>query len=492
MRIALAGIAIESSTFTRIVAPLDRFLVFRGQDLLDYYDWPARLGAAIDGVEFVPLLSATASASGPVDPAVYDALEAEIRAGLEAAGPLDGVYLDMHGAMNVLGRDAAEERFVRMVRDVVGDIPISLSMDPHGNMSRELVDLIDLAAVHRHAPHIDTWQTRERAVANLINVVRSGRKPLKAWVRVPVLLHGERTSTVVEPGNTVFGALLPAIERYGLLDAGIWVGFAWADEPRNSAAVLVTGYDRTAVLASATELARSYWDARDGFVIVSDLDGTIDEAYDHLLGDPAGRVMISDSGDNVTAGSTGDITFALEHALAREDLMASGLRLLFAGIWDPAALDAAKAAGVGAVLDRSIGAAVDDRYGAAVAGPWTVEELIEDRNFPGTISGARLSGRGVEVSVQHERAFFVDPLYPGFPVPHRPGMARFDPSPYDAVIVKNGYIFPSQRAYTATHFMAVTPGGTDLDLDRLPIERWSRPMYPLDRDFDADLGAVIL
>jgi microcystin degradation protein MlrC len=491
MRIAIAGIHIESSTFTRITTPMDRFIVYRGQEMLDHYDWSTRLGDVVEGVEFVPIVIADASAAGPVEPDVYDALEAEVVAGLAAAGPLGGVYLDMHGAMNVLGRDDAEAAYLRAIRGVVGDLPISLSMDPHGNVSRDLLELVDLATAHRHAPHIDTWATKERAVENLIAVIRDGRRPVRAWVPVPVLLHGERTSTVVEPGKTVFGRLLPAIDEYGVLDAAIWVGFAWADEPRNSAAVLVTGYDAEQAAACAAELAESYWAARDDFVVVSEHVGSFDEALDLVL-ETSGRVWISDSGDNVTAGSTGDITYAIEHALARTDLAERGKRVLFAGLWDPATLDAAIAAGEGAVLDLAIGAAVDDRYGAPVPGPWTVEALVPDANYPDRTAGARLSAHGIEVTVQSERAFFVDPAFPEFPVPDRSGMAWLDPTPYDAVVVKNGYLFPPQWPFVDAHVMAITPGGTDLDFDRLPIERWSRPMYPLDTDFTPDLTPVVL
>jgi microcystin degradation protein MlrC len=276
-----------------------------------------------------------------------------------------------------------------------------------------------------------------------------------------------------------------------VLDANLWIGFAWADEPRNSAAVLVTGDDLAGITACAAEIARSYWDARDDFAVVGDRNGTIDEAYDFLLAEgTAGTTFISDSGDNVTAGSTGDITFALRRALERDDL--AGKNLFFAGFWDPGALAAAHDAGVGAVLDRAIGAGVDDRYGDPVAGPWTVVELIEDRFYPGEIVGAVLTGRGVTVSVQSHRAFFADPLHPAFTIEKRPGIAWSEPVGADAVIVKNGYLFPSQWAFASSQFMAITPGGTDLDFERLPIERWSRPMYPLDTDFEPDLGVVIL
>jgi len=490
MRIAVAGIHIESSTFTLHVTRLDDFTVLRGQRLLDSFDFAGWLGDELnDQIEWVPIVHAITGASGPVAPDVYDALEAEIVAGL--VGDFDGVYIPFHGAMNVLGRERAEERLVRAIRTAVGERAVlSASMDPHGNLSRELAELLDLAACHRHAPHIDNVQTRERAVVTLVDAISRGEKPLKAWARIPVLLPGERTSTVVEPGATVFGRLLPAIERHRVVDANLWIGFAWADEERNSAAVLVTGYDPAAITTCAAELADAYWAARDDFVIVTDHSGTLDEGLDFVEAGAATPVFISDSGDNVTAGGTGDVTFALRALLGRPALLASGRRFLFAGFVDRDALATAVAAGEGATLELAVGAALDSRYGAAVDGVWCVERLITGPG--GRVDGALLTDGPVSVTVQWARDPFVDPADPAFPSGVTAGVAFVDPGGYDVVVVKNGYQFPSQLAHAGSSFMALTPGGTDLDFDRLPIARWSRPMFPLDRAFSPDLTPVIL
>jgi microcystin degradation protein MlrC len=493
-RIAVVGIATETSTFTRDRSPLERFSLTRGDEVFRMYDWDTRFPDLAD-IEFVPGLVATVNAGGPVDPEAYDVLESEIMDWLVAEGPWDGVYLHMHGAMAVEGRDAAEERFVGRVRDIVGpDVVLSMSMDPHGNLSRELASLVDLAAAHRQAPHVDRWDTRERSVRNLVHVLRAGRgMPVKAWVRVPLLLPGERTSTVVEPGRTVFGRMIPAIERYeGVLDANMWIGFSWADEPRNAAAVLVTGWDRADVVACARELATEYWAAHEGFQIVADHYGTWEEALDFALADVPRPTYLSDSGDNVSAGGSGDLTFALQQTRARADVAASGLEFLFAGLVDPDTFDAALAAGVGATLERAVGATVDDRFAGPVPGRWTVERFIdgvygEDRPVAAVLRDGRIS-----ISVQWARRYFVstsDPAFAGYPMP---GLAWFDPAGYDVVVVKNGYLFTGQALAAASAFMAITPGGTDLDVDRLHYDRVTRPIWPLDDGFDPDLEPVLL
>jgi microcystin degradation protein MlrC len=473
----------------------EHFSIHRGEELLSLYDLAAWVPDT--EVEWLPVMRAHGGAGGPIVPAAFDSFVTEIVDGLAALvaeGPLDGVYFDLHGAAHVADRDRAEEELLGKIRAVVGpDTVISLSMDTHGNFSQELAEYVDLAVCFRHAPHIDAWAIRERAVKKLIEILKDGRRPLKAWVRVPVLLPGENSSTLVEPAKTVFGAIIPAIEKCGVVDASLWVGFAWADEPRNGAAVMVTGYDEAAITACAEELARGYWDARFGFVIVSDHSGSWEEALDFALTEPAKPLFISDSGDNVTAGSAGDITFALAATLEREDFLASGQKILFAGMTDPDSVRAAEAAGVGQPLKRAIGAIVDSRYGGPVERDWKVEQLIPGLNEGEGVVGAVLSDGNVHAMVQLGRSYFMDPKIIGGMTGRRLTNHAWIPSTgYDVVVVKNGYLFPGQQDEAASWFMAITPGGTDLDFERLHFERVWRPIYPLDKQFEADLTPIIL
>ncbi|WJL96749.1 M81 family metallopeptidase [Microbacterium sp. ET2] len=490
MKLAIAGIYIEASTFSRHVTRAEDFIARRGADLVAAHPLAAWLGQASDGVEWVGALHAMSGASGPIDADVYDAFESELLERLRAALPLDGVWLPLHGALSVVGRERVEERLVGRIREVVGvDAVLSASMDPHGNMSAELASVLDLATCHRHAPHIDHEKTRRRAVRNLVDVVRRGVKPAKAWVRVPVLLPGERTSTVVDPGRMVFGRIDGAIAERGLRDGGIWIGFAWADEERNTASTLVTGDDEAAALACAEELARSYWEARESFEITAPHYGTLDEAFAFVEGGAATPVVISDAGDNVTAGASGDITYALHAVRARAGL--ADRRVLVAGLVDPAALTAAVGAGVGARLQLAVGAGLDDRFGGPVLTTWEVERLVPAPDGA-RINGALLRHGTVSVTVQWARDPFVAPDDPALPPGILTGVAHVPWDGYDIVLVKNGYQFPSQVAGAGSSFIAVTPGGTDLDMDRLAFTRVERPLYPFDREFEADLAARLL
>lgn len=245
-RIAICGIHIESSTFTPYVSNEEDFEVLRGQELRGRYHW-------IDDdwssqVDWLPVLHARALPGGVVSRKAYDDWKQEIVDGLQtllARDPLDGVFFDIHGAMSVQGLEDAEGHLIKAVRNAVGEGPlISASMDLHGNVSTDLFDGLDLLTCYRTAPHEDALESRERAARNLVDRIVSGAgKPAKALVHVPILLPGEKTSTRMEPAKSLYGMIDGIEKRPGILDAAVWIGFAWADQPRCKGAVVVTGDD---------------------------------------------------------------------------------------------------------------------------------------------------------------------------------------------------------------------------------------------------------
>ncbi|TQJ29910.1 M81 family metallopeptidase [Microbacterium sp. SLBN-146] len=487
MRIAVGGIHQEGAGFSAHRSGDDFFDWREGERVLQAYPSIPALGADI---EWVPLIVAMGGAGGPVTAEFFDRFLDATRNRLDEIGKVDGVYLDMHGALLVEGRVDADAEYVRLLRDAVGDdVPISLSMDPHGNLSRDLVEAIDLAACHRHAPHIDNALTRERALAGLVDLVRTGRRPHRAWIPIPVLFGGEMTSTTVSPGAEVFGRVTEVMDRYGVIDAGIWVGFAWADEPRNRAAVLATGYDAEAVAACARDVARGYWEARADFGVVAPHSGDWDEAIGFIVGGAARPVYVSDSGDNQTAGAGSDSPYALSRTIDRPEL--TGTRILFAGFFEPRALERAVRAGEGSVIRAAVGGVLSGEQ--PIVRDWLVDELVPGRSGEGEIVAALLRCGDVTVAAQKYRYRFVvassdtaTPLY------GTRGAAYFDTSEFDVVVVKNGYLFPTQAQAAASWFMALTPGATDLLYDeRLTYRHLTRPLYPFDADATTDLRPTV-
>lgn len=236
-------------------------------------------------VRWVPTVVGKSLPGGAVAREAYESLVHKMLDSLKKYRPYDGLYFDIHGAMSVQGLDDPEGDLLARIRQVIGyKTLVSTSMDLHGNVSRRLAQNTDLMTCYRMAPHEDAMQTKERAVVNLIERLRSGKgKPAyKALITVPILLPGEKTSTRIEPGKSLYADVAPLVDgQAGIVDGGIWIGYAWADEPRNHAVVMVTGDDRAKVTQAAEKLATHFWNVRNEFDFVAPT-GPLDEVLSTL------------------------------------------------------------------------------------------------------------------------------------------------------------------------------------------------------------------
>ncbi len=448
------------------------------------------LASYADSADFRGALIGHALPGGVVARQAYEELADEIVARLTAIGPVDGLWYDIHGAMVVEGLDDAETDLLGRIRAVVGpDVIVSASMDLHGNVTRELAHQVDLVTCYRMAPHEDALETKERAVRNLVDVLTTrpvgGRRPVKAWIPIPVLLPGEQTSTRIEPAASIYGQVPEVEQEDGVLDAAIWVGYAWADQPRDRAVTVVTGWDRDVVAAGAERLARAFWDAREDFVFVAPT-GSFDECLAAALAPGTARpFFVSDSGDNPTAGGSGDMTWGLTQVLAHPAFATpDGPTVIYASVPGPAAVAEAVAAGVGATVTVTAGAEVDDVH----AGPITMT---------GRVHAVEHGDRDAETEVvlQVGSVFAIlTTLRKPYHHEHDFTDLDLDPRRADVVVVKIGYLEPELFDMAADWMLALTPGGVDQDLLRLGHHRIERPLFPYDREFATppDLSARIV
>ncbi len=465
LRIAVGGIHTECSTSSPVLMQREDFTVLRGADLLaaDYFSFLDG-----EGLEHLPLLHARATPGGPVARHTYEAFKAEFIERLSAALPIDGLYLAMHGAMNVEGMDDAEGDWISAARAVVGDdVPVAASYDLHGNVTQRIIDQLDIFAGYRTAPHIDVRETMVRAWSMLVRTLRTGEKPGVVWAPVPVLLPGERTSTEDEPAKSLY-AVLPDHDRVpGIWDANLMVGYVWADEPRGTACAVVTAVGRAAAATVAETIARSYWDARADFQF-GPVTGELDAMLDIAERTETRPVILADSGDNPTGGGVGDRADVLQALLARGFEGA-----VIGGITDRPAVEACFAAGEGATLRLKIGGTLDPAS-PSVGAEVTVVRLDDpgvaaNRQAVVTIAGNTLI-LAAKRRPYHNLADF-----------HRHGI---DPKAVRLLVVKSGYLSPELAPIANPNLMALTDGVINQDIEKLPNTRRKAPTYPFRKDFD--------
>ncbi|RRD51605.1 M81 family peptidase [Buchananella hordeovulneris] len=460
-RVAIGGFHIESCTFSPYVSGAADFTVRRGAELAARYPWFSQFPA----VQWLPLVHARALPGGPVAAEFFAQWEEEFYRALaaaQAARPLAGVLLDLHGAAHVQGLLDAEGRIAARVREIVGPTAvISAALDLHGNVSPQLFAACDLLTCYRTAPHIDAPQTRQRAAHNLVARLGATSPHYRARVAVPILLPGEKTSTQVEPGRGLYQQVARAAQRPGLTDAALWMGFPWADEPRCHGAVVTSGPDRAAVADAARTLSTAYWQAADDFAFVGPV-ASIDAALAAAFASPAAPFFISDTGDNPGAGGVGDSTHLLAPLLARAP---AGRRIVFASLYDPAAVAAAAAAGVGGVGDFRLGGHLDPTS-TPVPVRAAVRRLFHDTGG----ASAVLAVGDVAIIVTSQRTQYTTRT--------QFAAAGCELAQNAVVVVKIGYLEPELAQAAGDWVMALSPGVVDQDLPRLPFTRLSAPLVP--------------
>lgn len=474
-KIAFAGIAIESSTFSPAQSHEEAFHVKIGDEIFDVYEFMGKLKPLRTRADWVPTLKGKSVPGGITTREAYESMVKKTLTMLEADLPYDGVFLDLHGAMSVVGLDDPEGDFIKRVREVVGDEPlISTSMDLHGNVSPTLARESDFITAYRMAPHEDALESRQRAIDNLITRLEQGkgRPAYKAWIPVPILLPGEKTSTRIEPAKSLYAKVAPTAAKAGVVDAAIWVGYPWADEPRNHAVVMVVGDDKEQVTTSAEEIAEYFWSVRNEFDFVAPV-ATLAESLNMALASDKRPYIISDTGDNPTAGGAGDVTWTLHELLKRPEFKAAdGPSLIYASIPGPDFAKKALEIGVGGEIEGFAGADVDDRYAPPVKLKGKITAIREGDRDAGVEVVVRVGSMSVIVTGKrkpyHHEKDFTD--------------LNLDPHQADIVMVKIGYLVPELYNMRADWVMALTPGGVDQNLLRMGHKRIQRPMFPFDPD----------
>lgn len=485
-RIAIAGLYIESSTFSPAQTNEGAFHARTGDTILTSYNFLAVDSLDRKRAQWFPALIGRAMPGGIVTREAYESLVKQTLERLKQNLPYDGLFFDIHGAMSVVGLDDPEGDLITRVREVVGyETIISTSMDLHGNVSWRLAQNSDLITCFRMAPHEDAVQSDKRAVDNLLERLESGKgKPeYKAYIEVPILLPGEKTSTRVDPGKSLYAQVAPAAAQEGIVDAAIWIGYAWADEPRNHAVVMVTGDDKDKVIGEAEKLAASFWSVRNQFEFIAPT-APLKDALDKAVKSDKHPFMISDMGDNPTAGGSGDVTWTLNEILKRPEFKTEkGPSLIYASIPGPEVVKAAVKAGVGGKVDALAGAAVDSRFSPPVQLKGKVTAVVKGDEDSKTVVVIKVGSVSVIVT-QGRSAYHREEAFT------RLGL---NPRKSDIVVVKQGYLVPELYDMRADWIMALTPGGVDQDLERLPFKRIHRPMFPFDKDMpDPDLKAKLV
>jgi microcystin degradation protein MlrC len=397
-RIAVGGFLHETNTFAPTKATYADFVhgggwpsMTQGADVLKVM---RRINVGLagfveqaeaNGWDLVPTIACGASPCAHVSEDAYERIVKVVVDGIAAAGKLDAVYLDLHGAMVTEHLDDGEGEILARVRKVIGrDVPLVASLDLHANVTPQMIEQADALIAYRTYPHVDMADTGRATARHLARLLRSKEKLAKAFRQLPFLIPVSWQCTTDQPCKSIY-AELAALESDDVPTLSFAPGFPAADFADCGPSVFAYGRTQADADAAADKLTK---------LIIgheSDFDGKIyspDEGVRHAmeLAKHASRpVIIADTQDNPGAGGDSDTTGMLR-ALVRN----RATRAAHGVIYDPQSAREAHAAGVGATVTLALGG----RSGILGDAPYKetfVVEKLSDGQFvaPGPYYGGR-------------------------------------------------------------------------------------------------------
>ncbi len=489
-RIAIAGFSHETNTFAEGLTTFDDFArgrgfpgLMTGEKLVQTLKGKSMCtGAFLDAAEdesfeVLPVLWTFPQPSGVIEQSAYDRVLDMLLENLEPLLPVDGVLLELHGAMVTEQIEDAEGDILTHVREMVGpETPIVATLDLHANISPRMVDQSDALVGYDTYPHVDAYERGRDAVRLLLGALQGRVQPVSALAQVPMLIGPPRQCTLMPPMSEIIDLAHEAEARPEILNVTVSGGFPFADITDCGASVAVTADGDQALAAeTAQTIAHAFWQRRDAFRVELT---PVEDAIAHALETGEGPVVLADGSDNPGGGAPCDGTVML-----REIVEARVPRSTVAIIADPEAVAGAIEAGVRSKVTLTVGGKTDDRHGPPLELTGYVR-LIADGRYENT--GPMYTG--VESDMGRTVVFVVGET--------EVVLTEQRIQPYDCQALRGLGIEPTERLLiglkSAVHFRADygplataifevdTPGVHNPDVTLLDFECVRRPIWPLD------------
>ena len=480
LRIIVADCRQEVSSFNPYETRYDEYKIVRGEELFapgleveSSINGARKVFGGRSDVELVPLLGASANSSGPLIQADFERLAAEFMEAYEAeTGKVDGFYFSMHGAMAATEELDPEGFLLQEARRIIGkEIPLVISLDMHGILTKRMLENCDALTVFHTYPHVDFTDTGKRAARLLLRIIDGEVRPAIARVTVPALVRGDELITA----TGVFGKSIRRAKRLeetnAALAAAMMIGNPFTDVPELcSQAVVITDGDAEAAERAALEMAKEFWNQRAQMQApLVDLAEAIDRAQG-----VEGTVIFADAADATSSGASGDSNAVLA-ALVEKGYAGTVL----APVVDAPAVEQAFSVGVGKTARFSVGGTVDSRYKpleleASVkmlaTGPYHFESWrsTEDGGNTAVLEAGQMTIITTTKPVNlFDRSLFL--------------AHGCDPRQFDLVVVKSPHCQEHFfKSWATAYFNVNAPGSTSANLKSLGHRICRRPVFPLD------------
>ncbi|MDA0284028.1 MAG: M81 family metallopeptidase, partial [Planctomycetota bacterium] len=481
-RILVAECKQEVSTFNPVPSQYEDFRIVRGPAMLKHHRGVSEeVGAALrvfdqaGSVEIVPTFGASSITSGGVlTKESFARLSDEFLGSLSDAGPVDGAYFCLHGAMQAENENDPEGYFLQEARRILGEsIPLVVSLDLHGILTDRMLQHSDAVVVYHTYPHVDFVDTGVRAATLLMKLVAGGVRPVTARVKIPVLARGDEMITESGAiGECIRLAQQVEVSEGGLAAAVMW-GNPFTDVPElRSNVVVVMDGDEAAAKDHALNIANRFWRHHEKMQVPLT---SLEESVRLASRVTSGTVVMIDAADATSSGASGDSNAILSE-LIRQDYQGRSL----SPIIDPEAVRRAFEAGVGATIRTTIGGALDPDRFRPIDVEATVRSLSDGKFRSESFGWPWNSGNTAVLEVGRHT------LVAGTRPVHLFDRSWFyangqNPKHFDLVVVKSPHCEPQMFADWCAMLINVdAPGSTSANLQSLGHTICARPIFPLD------------
>jgi len=495
-RLLIAECKQEVSTFNPHLSHIDDFGIRRGHDIFDYHRTVRNeVGGALSvleaqpELELVPTYSASFITSGgtlaEVDwETIAGGFLGSIRQAAEQ-GPVEGMYCCMHGAMCTEKELDPEGYLLEQIRVLLGDhVPIVVSLDLHGIATRKMFRHADAIVAYQTYPHVDFYQTGERAALLLVRIMRGEVQPVTARVYVPALVRGDELITETGLFGRCMAIAANAEGDARSLSAGMFIGNPFTDVPElGSYSFVVT--DRAPKLASelALQIAERFWKDHERMQVplisLEDMQRFLMDAEHRQTSVQRGTIALVDAADATSSGASGDSNAILRALI---ECGYQGRTLL--PIVDRPAVEASFRGGVGSEVVVSLGGTLDRGRFQPVEIRAKVRSLSDGRFRSESFGEVWNSGPtavlesgpftvvvGSRAVSLYDRSFF-----------YANGQ---DPRNSEAVVVKSPHCQKHMYAdWCSTLLLIDAPGSTSANVRGLGHQRCQRPIFPLDQPIE--------
>ena len=460
MKVIVASFQCESNSKANLHPQKSDFEYFAGWDIFKKLVVKNIFEDA--GFEIIPSIYANALPSATVERHIYEYYKEQIMDTVRRNPDADGIYIYVHGSMEVDEIGSGELQLVKEIRQIVSrECLIAFTMDLHANITNELGQYVDIICGYKTAPHTDQPESQVRAATALTYCLQNGIKPHTYVQKIPMLVKGDTMLTRQEPLRSLEAETVLLEEREDIFGANLFFGHCWIDAPNTSASAVVSAADPDTARQIAKDLANKLWNTRREyrFRIEAELP---EECVRRAIAGEEKRIFITDSGDNTTAGAEGTSEDILKLFLNARP----GKKTCVAGITDLEIVET--------LWNKKDGETVS----------------VEKLGCQGTIKAhgeilgwaKEIIGRSLTISFDNVDAVFTEKRS-AFIEKGNFDKANVDLLVYEIVVVKLGYLFEELKPYADRELFALSDGASCVELSRLNLQRIERPMYPLE-DFE--------